>query len=178
MTLYTVVVCSECQYARVVPRQPKQTTCGRCQTSKAFRTLKHYYQTEDKRAAAHVRARVQARADNYADEFEQAVEDDLIFEEVESVISDDEYLRKKGADTEAIEAAEERAEGTQNRTRSKREIMGDAISNHGESRESVREYAAEHDISPDWVDSYLDRARAKGMISGSRDGPYRLLTGD
>lgn len=175
MTLYTVVVCSECQYARVVPRQPKETTCGRCQTTKRFGTFKHYYQTEDKRAAAHVRARVQARVDNYGAEFEQAVEDDLIFEEVDSVVSDDEYLRKKGADAEAIEAAGERAEQSNQRTRSKREIMHDAINEHGETRDSVLEYATEYGIDEDWADDYLTRALANGGVTGGRDGPFRLL---
>lgn len=175
MTLYTVVVCPNCEYARVVPRTPERTTCGRCQSSKKFDNLRHYYQTEDKDAAADVRAEVQAQVNHLNTEFDEAYEKGLITAEVSDLISDNEYLQKKGADVEAIEAAGERAEQATQRTRSKQDIMHDAIQDHGETRDSVLEYATDHGIDEEWADSYLNRALANGGVTGGRDGPFRLL---
>lgn len=175
MTLYTVVVCPNCEYARVVVRHPQRTTCGRCQSSRQFESLRHYYQSEDKDAASQVRGAVQAQINGLSDDYEAARERGVIQQTVESVVSDDEYLQKKGADVEAIESAGERAEQATQRTKSKREIMNDAIRDHGESRESVIEYATEHGVEEDWAATYLNRALANGGVTGGRDGPFRLL---
>lgn len=175
MTLYTVVACPGCKYARVVPRTPERTTCGRCQSSIKFDKLNHYYQTEDKDAAARVRAAVRARIHDAEERFESAVENGEILTEVESVVSDDEYLREKGADVEAINEAEERAESGTNDGLSNRGIMQRAFEHHADSRESVLDFAESNDVSRDWANRYLNKALSTGELIGPRNGPFRRL---
>lgn len=175
MTLYTVVVCSNCKYARVVVRHPERTTCGKCQTSKRFDSLRHFYQSEDKHAAAKVRGEIQARVNGMEESFSDALDRGVLDEVTDRVVSDDEYLREMGADIEEIEQAKDRAEAAMNRSRSQRAIMTEALTDYGESRESVLDFAQEHGIDGDWAENYLDKALATGHVSGSRNGPYRLL---
>lgn len=82
--MYTVVVCSNCQFVWIVQDHPTSTRCRRCQTQSQFDELKQYYRSDDLKPAKRVRARVQATVDDQDERFDRASESGVLDEPDES----------------------------------------------------------------------------------------------
>jgi NMD protein affecting ribosome stability and mRNA decay len=175
MSLRTVVVCPDCRATFIVQDIPQSTTCRRCRKRHQFKKLKQYFQTENKGAARKVRTAVQAHVDDLSDEFERAQEAGVLEDIVDEIIDEDEYLSEMGADTEDVSAAEERALRNQNRQKSKKDIVFDAVREQDSpTRDDVRAYAKQFGMDGDDALAMLDKWREAGRISGNWDGPFRL----
>ena len=175
MSLRTVVICPNCRATFIVQDIPQSTTCRRCRKRHQFKKLKHYFQSEDKDAVRTVRTAVQARIDDLDDEFERAQNAGVLEDVVGELIDDNEYISGMGVDAEEVSAAEERALRNQNRQKSKKDIIFDAVREQDSpTRDDVRTYAEQFGMDGDDALAMLDKWRENGQISGSWDGPFRL----
>lgn len=168
--MYSVVGCSECRALWTVEGRPETTRCPRCRTRHRFAKLKAFAETENSESAARVRSSMLAkRADD--GEFLDPEEIDL-----EGVgVSDEEYLAASGVDVDAVADAERRAEESATRSRSRKEVVLDALQELDEpTTEGVRAYAADAGVPESAVDRALEKLRRSGEVTVT-DGVYRLL---
>lgn len=175
MTLRTVTVCPDCKYVFIVKDQPDRTQCGRCETRHTFQKLQHYYQSEDAEAARQVRTKVRATVTESVDHYDRAKETGVLEAEVESVVSDDDYLDQHGVDPEEVAEAEERATQSPSHNKSKKDIVLDAVREQDSpGRDDVREYARQFGMDPDRATKMLDKFRHEGDVGGGYEGPFRV----
>jgi len=154
--------------ARGVPR------CGKThQTTK----LKRFFESEDREAAREARAALLAKKRDesaafaeldHVSELERAVD--------ESGIDDREYLEASGIDADAVDEAGARAEGADSDSRSRSEIVRDAVATVDEpTEENVVAHASDHGVPAETAPRSLTRlARRRGELSES-GGRYRAL---
>lgn len=168
--MYSVVGCKECHALWVVEGRPETTKCPRCEKRHQFKKLKAFAETDTSDAAARVRSSMLAkRADD--GEFIDPAEIDL-----DGVgISDEEFLTASGLDTDAVAAAGERAEGGGGRSRSRKQVVRDALEDLDEpTADDVVAYAADEGVSESYVERALDKLKRAGEVTES-GGVYRPL---
>lgn len=168
--MYSVVGCSECQALWTVADRPETTQCPRCRTRHRFAKLKAFAETETSEAAARVRSSMLAkRADD--GEFVDPGEIDL-----DGVgVSDEEYLSAAGVDVDAVADAERRTRTSSGDSRSRREVVLDALRELDEPTvEHVRRYATDAGVHESDVDRALEKLRRTGEVTVT-EGVYRLL---
>ncbi|MEF8809149.1 DUF5817 domain-containing protein [Natronomonas sp.] len=168
--MYSVVGCKECHALWVVEGRPETTKCPRCEKRHQFKKLKAFAETETSDAAARVRSSMLAkRADD--GEFVDPAEIDL-----DGVgISDEEFLTASGLDTDAVAAAGERAESGGGRSRSRKQVVHDALEDLDEpTADDVVAYAADEGVSESYVERALDKLKRAGEVTES-GGVYRPL---
>lgn len=168
--MYSVVGCGECHALWVVDGRPETTQCPRCRKRYQFGKLKRFAETETSDEAAHVRSAMLAkRADD--GEFVAAEEID-----VDAVGMDDEtFLAASGVDADAVSDAAERAEGGTGESRSRKQVVLDAIAEVEEpTADAIRSYAVEAGVPGSYVDGALERLARAGEVTVS-DGVYRRL---
>lgn len=176
MSERTVVVCPDCQNARIVKGWPNRVQCGRCGSRHTFKSLKKFYQTDDRDAARRAVAKVQAKVGDYMDEFKQASEAGAIDAEVEDMIAGNEYLEKMGVKGDEIEESKERIEESPSPSKSQNEIVLDAVRDHNEpDRGDVEAYAEAHEMAGEKALQMLDKFRESGDVIGGYDGPFRVV---
>lgn len=168
--MYSVVGCSECQALWTVEGRPETTQCPRCRTRHRFATLKAFAETETSDAAARVRSAMLAKR---ADEGEFLDPGEIDLDGVG--VSDDEYLAASGVDVDAVADAERRADASSSGSRSRREVVLDALRELDEpTADRVREYGSDAGVAASDVDRVLERLRRSGEVTVT-DGVYRLL---
>lgn len=174
--MYAVVGCNECDALWVVEGRPESTSCPRCEKRHRFGKLKKFYESEHADEAREARSRLFAtRSGNH-----EAVEDFPDFETLgrdaeRAGVDEDEYLEASGVDTAEVAAAGERAERGQNRSRSRREIVLDALREQDRpTAEEVEAYATDAGVPADYVEKALGKLSQAGEVSES-GGRYRLL---
>lgn len=173
--MYAVVGCSNCNALWVVEGRPETTGCPRCEQRHQFSKLKQFVTTDDEAHAREVRASILANKAGRGDSFAELDDYATLEAYVEdAVLSDNEYLDEAGVDTDAVAAAEERAEQSQ-RGLSKREAVRTALRElDAPTEREVKAFAAEHGVDGE----YAERALAKFARAGEvveEDGTYRLL---
>lgn len=170
--MYAVVGCGRCSALWVVEGWPETTQCPRCRKRHRFERLKKFVETEDPERAR------EARASMLADREDAAA--DLNFSRLardaeEAGVDDAEYLEASGVNADAVEAAGDRAEGRVGGSRSRREVVVDALrALDRPTEEEVVEHVRGGGISPEYVRKALRKLEARGEIT-ERDGHYRLL---
>lgn len=168
--MYSVVGCSECLALWVVEDRPETTQCPRCRKRHQFGKLKQFAETDSSEAAARVRSSMLAeRADD--GEFLDPAEIDI-----DGVgVDDEEYLTASGLDAEEVAAAGDRAEGGDGRSRSRKQVVLDALSELEEpTAEAVIEYATAEGLEESYVERALERLQRAGEVTETA-GVYRRL---
>jgi hypothetical protein len=176
--MYAVVGCNECANMWLVtdPKTSETAKCSRCGKTHQTAKLKRFFESEDRAAAQEARSALLAkkRGDSAAfaevdhvSELEAAVED--------AGIDDREYLEASGLDADAVDEAGERAEGGGGGSRSRTEVVRDAVEAVDDPTEStVVERAAAEGVPADAAREILTRLARRGEVTES-NGRYRLL---
>jgi|AntDeeMetagen681_2_1112603.scaffolds.fasta_scaffold27006_2 DNA-directed RNA polymerase subunit RPC12/RpoP len=174
--MYAVVGCSDCSALWVVEGRPETTQCPRCGGRKQFARLKQFVSTDDPDHAKQVRAALLADRQDHADAFAEL--DDFATMETyldEAGVDDADYLEASGIDADETAAAAERAGRGGGDSRSRKQIVRDALADLDEpTTDDVVAYASEHGVDPDYVERALAKLVRAGEVSESR-GTYRLL---
>lgn len=90
-------------------------------------------------------------------------------------MDDDEFLAASGVDPEAVSAAERRADGSTNRSRSRRRVVLDGLEDLEEpTTADLVQYAADAGVGEAYVERALEKLARSGEITRTNDG-YRKL---
>lgn len=168
--MYTVVGCRNCQSLWTVEGRPETTQCPRCRTRHRFEKLRSFAETETSEAAARVRSSM--LADRASDgEFldPREIDTDAVG------MDDDEFLAASGVDPDAVSAAEQRAEESKNRSRSRKRVVLDGLEELDEpTMAELVEYASSAGVERSYVERVLEKLARSGEITRTDDG-YRAL---
>jgi len=176
--MYAVVGCNECANMWLVtdPETSETAKCSRCGKTHRTAKLKRFFESDDRSAAREARAALLAKkrgdsaafaAVDHVSELEAAVED--------AGIDDREYLEASGIDADAVDEAGARAEGEGGSSRSRTEIVRDAVAAVDDPTEAaVAERAAADGVSADTAREILTRLARRGEVTES-NGQYRVL---
>lgn len=171
--MYAVVGCTECQSLWVIEVGGDSATCPRC--SKRHRTdrLRHFAETEEADDAREARAALVANRRDAGDTAPSF--GDLEASIGEDVIDDEMQLEAAGIDPDAVAEAGERAAGGQGDSRSRKEVVLDAIDAHDEpTAKEIRTYAEEHGVPDEYVDRALTKFERRGEVVQTAEGYRRL----
>lgn len=172
---YAVVGCSDCGALWVVEGRPETSGCPRCEKRHRFSNLRQFVTTDDEDHAREVRASMLANRAGHGDAFAE-VEDFTTLEDFveDAGMSDEAFLDAAGVDTDEVAAVEDRAERS-GRSLGKRDAVETALRELDEpTAAEVKAFAAEHDVSGDYVERALQKLRRAGDVTRTDDG-YRLL---
>ncbi|QLG63115.1 DUF5817 domain-containing protein [Halorarum salinum] len=174
--MYAIVGCSDCGAYWLLsdPDGQDSATCQRCGTSHGTRKLRRFYESEDRAAAVQARAKLLAEKRGDGDAFEAAgtaADHERAVEEAGRMVGDREYLEGSGLDAEEVEAAGDVSGGG---SRSRDEVVRDALREGNSTEDAVVEYATQYGVPAEAARDLLDRLRRRGEVSESR-GEYRLL---
>jgi predicted Rossmann fold nucleotide-binding protein DprA/Smf involved in DNA uptake len=174
--MYSVVGCSNCDALWVVDGRPESTSCPRCEKRHRFGKLKKFHQTADATEAREARSRLFATRSGNADALDQLEDFATLGRLAEDTgVDEGEYLEMSGVDTSEVAAAGDRAERGQARSRSRREVILDALrQQENPTTEEVHAYATDAGVPAEYVDRALMKLSQAGEISES-GGRYRLL---
>jgi hypothetical protein len=168
--MYSVVGCKECHALWVVDGRPETTKCPRCEKRHRFKKLKAFAETETSDAAARVRSSMLAKR---ADDGEFVDPADIDLDGVG--ISDEAFLTASGLDSNEVAAAGERAEGGGGGSRSRKQVVRDALEDLDEpTTEAIIEYATDAGVPESYVERALDKLKRAGEVTQS-GGVYRSL---
>ncbi|MDB2238208.1 DUF5817 domain-containing protein [Halorubrum ezzemoulense] len=176
--MYAVVGCNECANMWLVtdPETSETAKCSRCGKTHRTAKLKRFFESEERAAARQARSALLAKkrgdsaafaeVDHVAD-LEAAVED--------AGIGDREYLESSGIDADAVDEAASRAEGGGGGSRSRTEVVRDAVDALDDPTEAaVVDRAAADGVPADAAREILTRLAHRGELTES-NGRYRLL---
>jgi hypothetical protein len=176
--MYAVVGCSECHALWLLadPRTAETATCPRCGRRHRTANLKRLHTAESRDAAREARASMLADRAGAGDAFEATPPvsdpDDAA---TDPVVDDREYLDAAGIDPDAAEAAGERAGGGGGESRSRPEVVRDAVRTlETPDEDDVVAYATDRGVPAAAATDLLDRLVRRGEVSES-DGIYRPL---
>lgn len=174
--MYAVVGCNRCGALWVVEGRPDSTGCPRCEKRHRFERLKRFATEDSADAAREARSRLVAERGGHGEQHESIEEFSALGEAADRAgVSDGEFLQASGVDVEAVSEAGERAEVGQGGSRSRRQVVLDALDELDRPTESaVVEYAADAGVPESYVEAALDRLSQAGEVTES-DGRYRRL---
>ncbi len=173
--MYAVVGCSDCEALWVVEGRPETTECRRCGTRHRFDLLERFVETDDRAAAREARARMLAERSGEAEAFEGVPSFDELETETESAgVDDEEYLRRSGVDADAVAAAGERVTRSGG-SRSRREVVLDAVREQDAPTErEVVAYAEARGVPAEAARDLLEKLVRAGEATEHR-GEYRSI---
>ncbi|MFB9822899.1 DUF5817 domain-containing protein [Halobaculum roseum] len=174
--MYAVVGCRSCGTYWLVsdPDAQDSATCPRCDTRHPTDRLKRFYESENRAAAAQARAKLLADKRGQSGAFERAgsvAELERELEGFEGAVDDREYLARSGLDPDEVESAGSDDAGG---SRSRDEIVRDAIREGDATEEAVVAYATDRGVPAEAARDILDRLARRGEATES-GGEYRLL---
>ena len=176
--MYAVVGCNECAAMWLLsdPGTSDSATCPRCGKTHRTAKLKRFFESDDRAAAREARAALLAKKRDesaafaeidHVSELERAVD--------EAGIGDREYLEASGLDADAVDEAGARAEGGGSASRTRTEIVRDAVEAAEEPTEgNVVAEASERGVPSEAAREILTKLTRRGELSESR-GRYRVL---
>lgn len=172
--MYAVVGCSDCGTYWLLsdPDGQDSATCPRCGTRHRVRALRRFFEADDRAAARQARARLLAEKAGDEEAFERAgtvAETERAADE--AGIDEREYLERSGLDADEVTAA---GDVSPDSSRSRDEVVRDALREGHATEAAVVEYAADHGVPADAARDLLDRLAKRGEATESR-GEYRLL---
>lgn len=174
--MYAVVGCNRCGALWVVEGRPDSTGCPRCETRHRFEKLKRFAETDTADAAREARSRLLAERGGHGEQLESLEDFATLGEAADRTgVSDEEFLRESGVDADAVAEAGERAGSGQGRSRSRRQVVLDAVEDLDRPTASaVIEYAADAGVPRGYVEEALERLRRRGEVTET-GGRYRRL---
>ncbi|WP_313691078.1 DUF5817 domain-containing protein [Halorarum halobium] len=175
--MYAVVGCTDCGAYWLLsdPDEQKSATCTRCGTVHRTKRLRRFFESEDRSAAVGARAQLLAEKRGDADAFDAvgtAADHERAVEDADRMVSDREYLEGSGLDADEVAAATEDSGSSGSRSRD--QVVRDALREGNTTESSVVEYATEHGVPAAAARDLLERLTRRGEVSESR-GEYRLL---
>ncbi|MEF8841785.1 MAG: DUF5817 domain-containing protein [Haloarculaceae archaeon] len=174
--MYAVVGCNRCGALWVVEGRPESTGCPRCEKRHRFEKLRHLAEAASADAAREARSRLVARRGGHEDQLEALEDFSTLGEAADRAgVSDEAFLRDAGVDHDAVAEAGERAESGHGCSRSRRQVVLDAIEALDRPTESaVIEYTTDAGVPASYVETALERLQRHGEVTES-DGRYRRL---
>jgi len=174
--MYAVVGCSDCQALWIVEGRPETSECPRCGTQRQYAKRRKFVSTDDEDHAREVRASILANRQGHGDAFAKLDSFAEMDEQVDAVgPSDEEYLEGSGLDADAVAAAGDRAGSGDGRSRSRQQVVRDALGELDEPTEKrVVAYADEHGVPADYTRRALEKLVRAGEATENR-GVYRLV---
>ncbi|WP_136589366.1 DUF5817 domain-containing protein [Salinigranum halophilum] len=172
--MYAVVGCTDCAALWLVsdPESSKTARCPRCGRRHQTRTLRRFFESDDRDAARQARAALLAKKQGASEAFSSL--DSVAQMEAqtdEPVVDDREYLERSGLDADEVAAAG--TETQQSRTRD--QVVRDAIREGDRPDEDrVVAYAVDNGVPAEAARDLLEKLTRRGEVSESR-GRYRLL---
>ena len=176
--MYAVVGCNQCAAMWLLsdPETSDSATCPRCGKTHRTAKLKRFFESEDRAAAREARAALLAKKQDqsaafaevdHVSELERAVD--------EAGIDDREYLEASGIDADAVDEAGARAEGGGSASRTRTEVVRDAVETAEEPTEAnVVARASESGVPAEAAREILTKLTRRGELSESQ-GRYRVL---
>ncbi|XVH33035.1 DUF5817 domain-containing protein [Haloferacaceae archaeon DSL9] len=179
--MYAVVGCNKCANMWLLsdPCGAKTARCPRCRKQHQTKKLKRFFESEDRSAARQARAALLAKKHGDSAAFaEVAHEGDLERLAEDAGIDDREYLERSGLDTAEIEAAGSQATARSNSSKSRDEIVREAVEHAGDggrpTRAAIVAYATDRDVPENAAEALLEKLTRRGDVSES-GGRYRLV---
>lgn len=172
--MYAVVGCTDCSSLWVIETGNESATCPRCGSRHRTETLHHFAEAEDADAARDARSAIVANRRDGGDaapsfgDLEAAIDGDAV--------DDATRLEAAGIDPEAVaEAGERAAEGRGGGSRSRREVVLDALdAMDAPTTEEVRAYAEDRGVDGEYVDRALRKLVRAGEVAETGGGYRRL----
>jgi hypothetical protein len=176
--MYAVVGCNQCAAMWLLsdPRTSDSATCPRCGKTHRTAKLKRFFESEDRAAAREARAALLAKKQDQSTAFAEIDHvSDLERAVDEAGIDDREYLEASGIDADAVNEAGARAEGGGSASRTRTEVVRDAVEAAEEpTAENVVARASEQGVPADAAREVLTKLTRRGELSESQ-GRYRVL---
>lgn len=174
--MYAVVGCADCgtYWLLTDPGEQESATCRRCGTSHRTRKLRRFFESSDRSAAVQARAQLLAEKHGDGESFAAAgtaADHERAVEEAGRMVDDREYLEGSGLDADEVEAA---GDTSGERSRSRPEVVKDALRAGNTTEADVVEYATEHGVPAEAARDLLDRLARRGEVTETR-GEYRVL---
>lgn len=168
--MYAVVGCSECgsYWLLADPETQDTARCQSCGTRHQTDRLKQFQTADTREAAAAARARL--LADDQDEPLATATETAFDEPTETAPIDDRDYLAAHGVDAEAVEQAGDVSSG---RSRSRDEILRDAVREH-DTREAILSAAVADGLDREAASDLLERLVRRGEATEA-GGSYRLL---
>ncbi|WP_311172339.1 DUF5817 domain-containing protein [Halobellus ordinarius] len=176
--MYAVVGCSDCEHLWLLKdaRAAETATCPRCGKTHRTKKLRQFVEEDDREAARQARAALLAKRGGNSEAFaETAHVAEMERELDERGVDDREYLDGSGLDPDAVEAAGERATSGRPKSKSRKEIVREAVrTQESPTTESIVAYAEERGVPAENAQDLLTKLTRRGEVSES-NGTYRLL---
>lgn len=176
--MYAVVGCNNCSNIWLLSDADAAQTanCSRCGKTHQTRKLRRFFESDDHAEARQARAAILAGKQGANDEF-QNVDSVAEMERQldESGIGDREFLERSGFGTAQIDEIEAASDVSQTSSRSRQDIVTDAIREYDRpTEEEIVAYATDHGVPAEAARTLLEKLTQRGEASESR-GRYRLL---
>ncbi|SNR23381.1 DUF5817 domain-containing protein [Halorubrum vacuolatum] len=176
--MYAVVGCTDCGNVWLLrDRRANETArCPRCGRTHQTAKLNAFYTSEDREEAREARAALLARKRGESETFaEVAHVADLEVAIEDSGVDDREYLEASGLDADAVFEAGAAATEGGSTSRSRDEIVRDAVREAEEPTEAgIVGYATDHGVPEEAARDLLAKLTRRGDLSES-GGRYRVL---
>lgn len=173
--MYTIVVCSNCQYVWFVEDRPEQSQCGKCRKTRKFDKLKKLDSVETKEKARSRLPAWRAKINGTEEMFQQAVDNGVFDVDTDEIMAeDDEYLEEMGVDPDEVSDAKDRVMKSKS-SRSQQEVLHDAIREQSSpTKEDIVQYAEDNGVGREKVEEFLEKKRREGeiLVNG---GVYKLV---
>jgi predicted nucleic acid-binding Zn-ribbon protein len=171
--MYAVVGCNRCGALWLLSDPGETATCPQCSKRHQTRKLKRFYESDDREAARQARAAMLAERRDESGTFgdlESVAEMERRLDE--AGVGDREFLTASGLDADAVEAA---GDVSRERSRSRTELVRDAVAEQDRPTESeIVAYAEARGVPAEAARNLLERLAQAGEVSEHR-GRYRLL---
>jgi len=161
--MYAVVGCTDCgsYWLLTDPDQSESATCPTCGRRHQTTKLKRFFESEDRDAAREARAALLAKKQGNSEAFADVAHvSELEAEVEESGLSETEYLEESGLDPDAVQEAGDTAG---DRSRSRDEIVRDAVRDGGTEAE-ILERAVEGGVPRGAAEKLLEKLRRQGEV--------------
>lgn len=174
--MYAVVGCSDCEALWIIEGRPETTQCPRCGKRHRANSRKRFVETDDENHAREVRASMLAARQGDGDSFAELDDFETLGELAsDGVVDDEEFLSAHGVDAAEVSAASERAGRGRAPSRSRREVVLDAVREQERpDEESVVAYATDHGVPADYARRALEKLRQAGEVTRD-DGGFRTV---
>jgi len=175
--VYVVVGCSNCESVKIAVEDDETTVCNRCQKQIDLDKAKKIFRSEDLEETKEARSMALARRQGFDDIADDIVEGGIVSENVGERFGEDELLKDRGVDTEAVEeAGEVTRDATDGDSKPQKRIVKDAVEFLDEpTDEDIAEFAAERGVGREKAFEIVDKLCMSGEAMRTREGTVRLL---
>jgi len=160
---YAVVVCSECEFVRIVDQTNKTSKCGRCGKQKKMKQMKKFVTTDSQEKARLVASEVRAKQKGYEDDFHEAYENgEFDLSNYSGVSGPRDWVGEDGSNNSST-------------SRSDKQIVLDVISDcECPTFDNIVDGASVYGLDEEKTEKLLSRLRRSGDVLKSNQ-EYRVL---